>query len=269
MDAVLYYQNSGLPTDRVAMHRKELETTTRALKQISLDHAEAIILTFFGELSRSDVSRILRKSTATTGMLISRGIQELRTHSTLTQAEGTTQGQGMQDSDPEHERLAERLTNHASQITPAPHFITELEKTLVINYLPKTNRSFSLQQIASLVGWALFMATGVFLLYWRTTPNSASIRPIITSTINVDSRVVTEVVIEATSRPSPNLRTTATRLPTLEYVVQAGDTCTYIADRFGVTINQLIVLNDLNDSCDIWIDQKLFIPISATSTPTN
>ena len=39
IDAVLYYQNSGLPTDRVAMQRRELETTTRALKQISSDHA--------------------------------------------------------------------------------------------------------------------------------------------------------------------------------------------------------------------------------------
>src|SRR5262245_10464110 len=46
-DAVLYYQSSGLPTDRAAMQRQEMETTTRALKQISTDHAEAIILTFF------------------------------------------------------------------------------------------------------------------------------------------------------------------------------------------------------------------------------
>ena len=269
MDAVLYYQSSGLPTDRVAMQRKELETTTRALKQISPDHAEAIILTFFGELSISEVSRVLKKSTATTRMLISRGIQELRTHSTLTRDEGTTEAKGTSDSDSEDERLTKKLTNKASQIAPESHFISELEKTLVTNYLPKTNRTFSLQQIASLVGWAVFLAAGVFLLYWRATPNPASIKPSIVSTSNADSTVVTEVVIEATSRPSPNLRITATGLPTLEYVVQSGDTCTYIADQFAVTIDQLIILNDLNDSCDIWIDQILVIPITATSTPAN
>ena len=269
MDAVLYYQSSGLPTDRAAMQRRELETTTRALKQIPPDHAEAIILTFFSELSSSEVSRVLKKSTTTTRTLISRGIQELRTHSTLTQAEGTTQGQGMHDPDPEVERLTKKLTNHASQIAPEPHFISELEKTLVTNYRPKTKWTFSLQQIASLAGWVLFMAAGVFLLYWRATPNPASIKSIITGTSNADSMVLTEVVIEVTSRPSPNVRTTTTGLPTLEYIVQAGDTCTYIADQFGVTIDQLIILNDLNDSCDILIDQILVIPITPTSTPTN
>src|SRR5215212_11841792 len=57
MDAVLYYQSATLPTDRVAMQRKEIEATSRALKQISPDLAEAIILTFFCDLSSSEVSR--------------------------------------------------------------------------------------------------------------------------------------------------------------------------------------------------------------------
>jgi len=269
IDAVLYYQSSGVPTDRIAMQRKELETTTRALKQISPDHAEAIILTFFGELSSSEVSRVLKKSTATTRMLISRGIQELRTHSTLARDEGTSEARGTLDADSEDERLTKKLTNRGSQVVPESHFISELEKTLVTNYLPKTNRTFSLQQIASLVGWAVFLAAGVFLLYWRATPNPASIKPIITSTSSADSMVLTEVVIEVTPRPSLNVRTTTTRLPTLEYIVQSGDTCTYIADQFAVTIDQLIFLNDLNDSCDIWIDQILVIPITPTSTPAN
>jgi len=270
IDAVLYYQSPGLATDRAAMQRKEMETTTRALKQISPDHAEAVILTFFGDLSSSEVSRVLKKSTATTRMLISRGIQELRTHSTLTRDQETTEDQGMIDAALEDESLAEKLTNSASQITPDPHFISELEKTLVANHPPKTKWTFSLQQIASLAGWALLIATGVFLLYWRAAPNAASINPFFASTGNAKPTVVTEFGLsEATSTPSPTVRATATRLPTLEYIVQAGDTCTYIADRFGVTIEQLIALNDLNDSCDIWIDQILVIPIIPTPTPTN
>jgi len=258
IDAVLYYQSATLPTDRVAMQRKEMEATSRALKQISPDHAEAIILTFFCDLSGSEVSRILKKSTATTQMLIARGIQELRTYSSLTQDEENT----------ENENLAKKLINLASQITPDPHFISELEGTLVANHQPKTKWTFSLQQIASLAGWALLIATGVFLLYWRVVPNSASIKPFIANTGNAKSTAATETAFsKGTSKPSPTVRSTATRLPTLEYIVQAGDTCTYIADRFGVTIDQLITLNELNDTCDIWIDQKLRIPISPTPTP--
>jgi RNA polymerase sigma-70 factor, ECF subfamily len=266
IDAVLYYQSSGLATDRVAMQRKEMETTVRALKQISPDHTEAVILTFFCDLSSSEVSRILKKSTATTRMLISRGIRELRTHSTLTLDEETSENQRKIDSDPEDESVAEKLTNHASQITPDPHFISELEKTLVANHPPKTKWTFSLQQIVSLAGWALLIATGVFLLSWTVIPNSASIKPIFASTGNADSTTVTEAAFDDVT-PGPTDRVTATGLPKLEYIVQAGDTCTYIADRFGVTINQLIALNNLNDSCDIWIDQKLIIPVTATATP--
>jgi len=269
-DAVLYYQSSGLPTDRVAMQRKEIEETTRALKQISPDHAEAIILTFFSDLSSSEASRVLKKSTATTQMLISRGIQELRTHSTL--APDGAEDHGTFHSDPEDERLAGKLTHNASQITPDSHFIVELEKALETNHLPKTKWTFSLQQIVSLAGWALLIATGVFLLNWRDTPNPAPIKPVITSTSKADSTAVPEVVIKKVTvipRPSPTVRATVTRLPTLKYIVQAGDTCTYIADQFGVTISQLIILNKLNDACDILIGETLVVPIIATSTPSN
>ena len=268
MDAVLYYQSSGSPTDRAAMQRQEIEATTRALKQISPDHSEAVILTFFSDISVLEVGRILKKSTAVTPKLILRGIQELRTRSTLTQNEEFSEDQETLASNPEAEFFAEKLSNLASQITPDPHFIAELEETLLTNHRPKTKWTFSPGQIASLAGWALFIAAGIFLLYWRVAPNSESISRLIANTGNAASTAVTESAAgKATPRPSPTVRATATRLPTREYVVQAGDTCTYIADRFGVTINQLITLNDLNDACDIWIDQKLLIPVSPTSTP--
>jgi LysM repeat protein len=250
------------------MQRKEVEATSRALKQISPDCAEAIILPFFCGLSSSEVSHVLKKSTTTTRMLIARGIQELRTRSTLAPDEENTEDQGTIDSDAEDERLAKKLINIANQITPDLHFIAELENTLVANHLPNTKWTFSLQQIASLAGWALLIAAGVFLLNWRAIPNSASIKPLIANTGNAKSTAATETAFrEGTSTPSPTVRATATSLPTLEYIVQAGDTCTYIAERFGVTIDQLIILNRLNDTCDIWIDQKLVIPIIPTPTP--
>jgi RNA polymerase sigma factor (sigma-70 family) len=260
MDAVLYYQNATLPTDRVARQRMEMEATSRALKQISPDPAEALILTFFCDLSNSEVSLILKKSTATIRTLIARGLQEVRTSSTL----------ALEEERAEDEGLTQKLINIASQITPDPHFLSELEDILVASHLPKTT-TFSLQQIASLAGWAFLIAAGVFLLYWRVIPNSASMKPFIANTGNANPTAATEAAFtafsEGTSTPAPTVRATATRLATLEYIVQEGDTCTYIADRFGVTINQLIALNRLNVTCDIWIDQKLVIPITPTPTP--
>jgi len=270
IDAVLYYQSSGSPADRAAMQHWEMEATTRALKQISPAEAEAIVLTFFSDLSNSEASRILKKRAATTRILISQGLQELRTHSTLTRDAGITDAQKTLESDPEDERLAEKLTNYATQINPDPHFIAELEKTLVANHQPRTRWTFSLPQIASLAGWALLIALGVFLLQWRASTTSVSMRPVIASTSNADSTAGAKVGMnEVTSGPSPTVRATGTSRPTLQYVVQAGDTCTYIAERFDVTISQLILLNDLNDACDIWIDQILVVPIIPTSTPTN
>jgi LysM repeat protein len=110
------------------------------------------------------------------------------------------------------------------------------------------------------------MAIGVFLLNWRVTPNSPSVQRATTTSrtplsTEAASNAVTATRIPKTAKP------TATRIPTLEYIVQAGDTCTYIADQHNVTIDQLITFNRLNSVCDIWVDQKLVIPIIATTSP--
>jgi len=48
-----------------------------------------------------------------------------------------------------------------------------------------------------------------------------------------------------------------------EYTVQAGDTCTWIANRFWVEIESIIEANQLGDSCDtIYAGQTLLIPIT-------
>jgi len=264
VDAVLYYQSAGLPTDQAAIQRMGMEAITRALKQISVEHAEAIILTFFGELNISEVSRVLKKSPATIAMLISRGIQDLRTRSSLNQNGESNTDMEADLLTPEDEAVIERLTNHAYQIIPDPQFISELEQTLLASYQPKTTWTFPLQQLRSLAGWVVLIGFGVFLLNWRVAPPSKSI------TGNPKAAAVANVAAtnEAIGRSSPTARATVTRLPTLEYVVQPGDTCTYIAERYGVTIDELITLNRLNETCDIMIDQTLLVPISATATPS-
>ena len=263
-DAVLYYQGSGLPTDRSAMQRMEIESISRALKQISPDCAEAIILYFFGNLSSSEIGSVLKKNTATTEMLISRGLHELGKRTSTTANAGKDQKTNTPDA--EDDALPDKLTNIAYKIMPDPLFVSELEQALAAKHVPKKIRTLSFQPLASVVGWVALVALGIFLLNWRVTLPLATKKPATTQTSNAENIALTKgSPVPSTPKSSPTARPTNTRIPTLEYIVQAGDTCTFIAERHGVTIDQLIAFNRLNSTCDIWVDQKLIIPIIATT----
>jgi RNA polymerase sigma-70 factor, ECF subfamily len=83
LDAALHYPGPGLPTDKAAAHQLQLESISRALRQISSDRAEALILTYFSGLSHTETGRVLNKSEAAVKMLISRGLQDLRERTSL------------------------------------------------------------------------------------------------------------------------------------------------------------------------------------------
>ncbi len=83
LDAALHIPSPGLPTDKAAYQRLKLESISHALRQISPERAEAIILSYFGGLSNKEVGRMLNKSEAAVKMLISRGLQDLRERTSL------------------------------------------------------------------------------------------------------------------------------------------------------------------------------------------
>ena len=83
LEAALDYPNPGPPTDKAASQRLELESVSRALRQISPDRAEAIILTYFGGLSNAEAGCVLGKSEAAVKMLVLRGLQDLRERTSL------------------------------------------------------------------------------------------------------------------------------------------------------------------------------------------
>lgn len=83
LEAALHLPASGLPTDKAAIRHLQLEQVHHALKRISPDRAEAIILCYFGGLSNLETSRVLKKSEAAVKMLISRGLQDLRERTSL------------------------------------------------------------------------------------------------------------------------------------------------------------------------------------------
>jgi LysM repeat protein len=258
-DAVLYYQVSSLPGNRAAMQLMEIETTSRALKQISPVRAEAIILYFFCDLTNSEISAVLKKSTDTIESFVSRGLKDLHAH--------TSSSSGMETitSDVEEDALINKLGNIAAHISPDPLFESELEQTLAANYQPKTKWTLPFPEFSTIIGWAALIGLTFFLINWRVTPDTLPTRPATARPTTQD--VKKSGTITVTSTPHrPTASPTATDVPLQEYVVQAGDTCTFIANKFGVTIDLLITLNYLNSTCDIWADQKLKIPITSTSS---
>jgi len=68
----------------------------------------------------------------------------------------------------------------------------------------------------------------------------------------------------ATSSPA-----TATSPAVQEYHVQSGDTLADIADRFGVSIEELVVLNNLADPNRLDVGQVLLIPSASSGSPTS
>jgi RNA polymerase sigma-70 factor (ECF subfamily) len=83
LEAALQYPSPEPPTDKAAQQRLQIESLSRALRQISPDRSEAIALTFFGGLSHAEAGRVLNKSEAAVKMLVSRGLQDLRERTSL------------------------------------------------------------------------------------------------------------------------------------------------------------------------------------------
>lgn len=83
LDAALHMPTPSLPTDKAASRRLQMDQILGALRNISRDRAEALILCFFSGLSFVEAGLVLGKSEAAVKMLISRGLHDLRTRTSL------------------------------------------------------------------------------------------------------------------------------------------------------------------------------------------
>jgi len=83
LEAALHIPAPSLPTDKSAFQRLERTQIINALKKLSNDRAEALILCFFSGLSFREAGAVLGKSESAVKMLISRGLQDLRTRSSI------------------------------------------------------------------------------------------------------------------------------------------------------------------------------------------
>ena len=83
LEVAVHLPASSLPTDRAAARRIQMEQLLEAVRTISKDRAEALILCFICELSPSEAGVVLGKKDSAVRMLISRGLQDLRTRTSL------------------------------------------------------------------------------------------------------------------------------------------------------------------------------------------
>ncbi len=74
--------------------------------------------------------------------------------------------------------------------------------------------------------------------------------------------------ITSTPTETPTPTSTSTPSGPIEYVVQEGDNCTIIAEKFEVDVEVLMALNNLDGRCFITPGQTILIPAPGQALPT-
>jgi RNA polymerase sigma-70 factor (ECF subfamily) len=83
LDEAQLVSNPGLPTDLAAVQRLQIDQAVHAMRLISRERAEALALCYFSGLTPAEAGRVLGKSETAVRMLISRGLRDLRTRTSL------------------------------------------------------------------------------------------------------------------------------------------------------------------------------------------
>jgi LysM repeat protein len=89
-----------------------------------------------------------------------------------------------------------------------------------------------------------------------TTGGGSSPTPLISAT----------PTLTATDAPTETPVPTATTQPPHDYTVRTGDTCSSIAFTFGISVQGLIITNNLSAACTLSVGQIIKVPY-ATATP--
>lgn len=117
----------------------------------------------------------------------------------------------------------------------------------------------------ALVLLALFLGIGAVLVYFALQETGRVVEPTMTPTATT---TITPTITPTPATPIP----TDTPLPSptpATYTVVAGDTCAGIAFTFGVSIQSIVLLNNLPADCNTLVEgQQLQIP-QPTPTPTS
>lgn len=153
-----------------------------------------------------------------------------------------------------------RLNENATRCLVCGRTFSEDESPKVKNSgMPAVTLSLPVALV--LIMLFLVIGAGVVFLLLRSTDQI--VEPTATPTV---TQTVT-LTITPTASLTPTIAPTFTPLPPLEYTVKAGDLCASIAALFNVSIQSIILENNLSADCPLFEGQPLRIP-QPTPTPS-
>jgi LysM repeat protein/ribosomal protein L40E len=140
----------------------------------------------------------------------------------------------------------------------------EAKKTASVQASRMPEITLSLPAVLGLVALFLIIGAALVFIVMRVTGATAVTNPAEGTPTITPTATATLLSTEApTSTPVP----TATTQPPFDYTIATGDTCTSIAVSFGVSVQSIIMLNNLPVACNtLSIGQAIKIPFP-TPTP--
>jgi LysM repeat protein len=117
---------------------------------------------------------------------------------------------------------------------------------------------------AALAMFALFLTLGAVLIFLVLNSGNGTEIAETLPEVGTPTASPTETTT-ATITLTPTQAPTWTALPPIDYVVRPGDSCAGIAAVFNVSVQSIILENNLSANCDLYEDQPLLIP---QPTPT-
>ncbi|HET60366.1 MAG TPA: LysM peptidoglycan-binding domain-containing protein [Chloroflexi bacterium] len=111
----------------------------------------------------------------------------------------------------------------------------------------------------------LVFLVGAGMLYLLLREQDVIVEP----TVTVTPSMTMTITLTPTTTMTPTIEPTWTPLPPVEYTVQSLDTCTSIAILFGVSVQSIVLENNLSAQCtNLVVGQTLLIPQpTPTGTP--
>jgi LysM repeat protein/ribosomal protein L40E len=160
-------------------------------------------------------------------------------------------------------RLSENATRClvcGTELTPSTEAKAQ-QKAVQASRMPEITLSLP----AALGFLALFLTVGAVLVFFALRSTGRVVEPTSVPTATATLTITPTPTEASTSTPLP----TATLQPPFDYTVVAGDTCSSIALTFNISVQSLIILNNLSAACNnLYIGQVLKVPYpTPTVTP--
>ena len=113
---------------------------------------------------------------------------------------------------------------------------------------------------------ALFLAVGAIVVFIGLSAGVGGSKLVKPTTVPTQTETPTDSPTP-TDTSLPTAQATFTVQPPIDWQVHSGDTCGGLAVQFGVSVNSIIILNNLPATCLLSVGQKIKIPFPTATPP--